>query len=151
MQFVYRLGAVVFGTATFLLVYVIGVLIWLTHDPTAASHVNGEPSTELALGYVIGGSVLRVAPFAALAAWIVVRTWRWVCGQDDPRPRWMKYPRTSLEKRVSDFVREHAHKARPLDYSHLPSIRDMRPRREPTLFRDREDLPVIEWSQDGRH
>jgi hypothetical protein len=149
MQFVYRLGAVVFGTATFLLVYGVGVVVWLTHDPAAASHVNREPTFELAAVYVLGGSVPLVMPVAALAAWIIVRTWRWVCGQDDPRPRWMKDPRTPLEQRVSDLVREHAHKARPLDVSHLPSIRDMRRGREPKLFRDPEEFTA--WTQDGRH
>jgi hypothetical protein len=151
MQFVYRLGAVVFGTITFLVAYAIGAMVWLSHNPGAAAHVNREPTLEQAAAYVVGGSVPLVLPVAALATWVVVRIWRWVCGQDDRRPHWIKHPRTPLEKRAFDFVRESAHKTRSVDVSHLPSVRDAHSTREPRLLPHADDFTFIsERTEDRR-
>lgn len=119
MQFLYRLGAVLLTLIAFPFFWFWGtavVVAMSTHPPTEARAT-------------IDGAII-----AAGLTFIVVRVWRWVCGQDDRRPYWMKYPCTPLEKRISDFVRQHAHKARPLDVSHLPSVRDKYLRREPRLI-----------------
>jgi hypothetical protein len=87
MQFLYRLGAVVFGTATFLVVYALGVVYWIAHDPKVNQHLAQisaqADSVEPAIWYVLTTSLVTVAPIAALIAWIVIRTWRWICGQNN--------------------------------------------------------------------
>jgi hypothetical protein len=56
MQFVYRLGAVVFGTTTFLVAYAIGVMVWFSHlwpqrTSTANLLLNWLPHMSWAVPY----------------------------------------------------------------------------------------------------
>jgi hypothetical protein len=83
MQFVYRLGAVIFGTATFCVTFgAIGVL-WLVHRSEEAALVfNAHTEHERAVGFAsLIGALCSLALVAAVATWCVVRVWRWICGQ----------------------------------------------------------------------
>jgi len=87
MQFLYRLGAVVFGTATFLGTMLVGFVVYaLFYEPPW------------------GVPLLLVIPVSLGAAWGAVRVWRWVCGQDMPR-RASPHPRRRI-LRAPEEVRE---------------------------------------------
>lgn len=67
MQFVYRLGAVLIGTAAFCASAFVLVMVGANSGAIAA---------------IVGLAALG----AALITWGVVRVWRWICGQDDRPP-----------------------------------------------------------------
>lgn len=76
MQFVYRLGVVVIGTATFLAsMFVLVIFGSAVVEPGSFNRPTG------AVAAVLGCAALG----AAFITWGVVWVWRWICGQDNRR------------------------------------------------------------------